>query len=429
MDILKYAIFKAANDAQICIASGANTSAQTAGSIAGCAAGNTFGCPISNNYIAFAGPGAANDIVFWTQANLSSRLTCSQCTQYYLNTTPWCYCYWLGIPRFPNSSNTSNAGINPVTGTEYSGFKVCSANLWSGNTGTCCAWTVPAGTSYARFQIWGAGGGAGSGCCCGGSTWGTNGAYASVIIPVGPGSTYTLCAGSAWCAPICWGNNLCIGCSSYVIGPGLCNFCAQGAPWKNHWCHIGYDLGVMTYISGCCRWNSADCFQAGACICNSGSDYCFSNSCAWCGWIGPSANKVTNYYGNTSVVAANVSIVANITGAASNTYFQVGGQVLGIPGLNTLCECFDTSFYGCSTAPPTYGFELSSGYVCGICLSSASGGGPAYNKLCGIRVIPGAGGTYVHLMAGCTLQTGFSCIGTLCGGDLGRDGMVCVTYF
>jgi len=420
MDILKYAIFKAASDVQVCIAGGANTAAN----ISGCLAGNAAGVLQSANTGSLY-----NDNVFWTQANVLSRITCSQCTQYYLNTMPWCHCYWLGIPRFPNSSNTSNAGINPLTGTEYSGFKVCATCLWSGSSGTCCLWTVPAGTSYARFQIWGSGGSSGSGCCCGGSTWGTNGAYASVIIPVGAGSTYTLCAGSAWCLPTCWGNNLCVGCPSFVIGSGLTNFCAQGASWKNHWCHLLYDNGANYYSSGCCRWASPDCAPgSGACMCNTGSDYCYSGSCAWCGWIGPSANKVTNYFGNTSVAAANVSIVANTTGAASNTYFQVGGQVLGIPGLNTLCECFETNYYGCSTAAPIYGFELVN-ISSSFCSTSSSCGGPGCSKFNSNRLFPGAGGTYTHLMAGCTMICCATPGCTYCGGDLGRDGMVCVTYF
>jgi hypothetical protein len=266
---------------------------------------------------------------------------------------------WARIPTLPNG-NTSYAGcINGVG--EYCGFKVCAANLTSG---ACCQWTVPAGVSRARLQIWGAGAGSLSGCCCGGSITGTTGAYASVIIPVVPGCQYTLCAGCACAVPIRWTT----GCTtsnapqSYVTGYGLCNFCAVGGKGLHHYCVMFLDLGGG-YGHGCCRWSSLDCISAGSCICSTG-DFCFSQSCASCGIIPHSTSKTTLYFG---------CYTETISGDPDQYWASI---VVGIPGLNG-CNCFDTSFNGTMRHPPIYGFETVS--RCSITGAGSSLGGISCN--------------------------------------------------
>lgn len=105
--------------------------------------------------------------------------------------------------------------------------------------GACCNWLVPAGVSSVIIEIWGGGGGGGSSpnCFCnqnGGG--GGGGAYARKTLAVAAGQNYTICAGSGGAggglcgglsAPLacCCGNK---GNTTYMTGPGLCNFCAEG---------------------------------------------------------------------------------------------------------------------------------------------------------------------------------------------------------
>jgi hypothetical protein len=141
-----------------------------------------------------------------------------------LNTTPWCCNLWANIPTLPS-----------VTG----GTTVYDNTTGNGNCGVCCQWTVPAGATYARFQIWGAGAASKGNLCCHLSMWGGSGAYASVILPVVPGCQYTLCAGcAAFCCYYCTQGTDTAGggCMSYVTGYGLNNFCADGGdPSAANW--------------------------------------------------------------------------------------------------------------------------------------------------------------------------------------------------
>lgn len=366
---------------------------------------------------------AANDASKWNaNGNISTSLVYACISTdsglAALRTTPWCCNLYCNIPTLRNG-NTTFAGSD--AGVEFSGFKVCAANLTSS---ACCQWTVPNGVSVARFQIWGAGGSAGSGCCCGGSTWGTSGAYASVIIPVTPGCQYTLCSGNTSPVTIRWNSaiNGTLACPSYVTGYGLCNFCAMGGKSAQHYCILQNDIG--SYFS-CCKWSSTDCFSGGSCICNAGNDFCYSNSCASCGIIPFSQSRVTLYYG---------CYTGNTTpGFLDNIDNGVYGQVVGIPGLNG-CMCFDTNFYGIAVSPPTYGFSTQ---CCIVYNNGNSCGGVCCNHFdYDYRRFPGAGGTAVMLFSGCTIMcaplTTSSALNTAggyyCGGDVGRSGMVCVTY-
>lgn len=100
-----------------------------------------------------------------------------------------------------------------------------------------CTWSVPTGVTRATFEIWGGGGGGGGKCCCvcnHGGPGGAGGGYARKSIAVTPGDVYTICVGGGgmqcvagacayhWC---CYGNP---GCSTYVTGTNLSNFCATG---------------------------------------------------------------------------------------------------------------------------------------------------------------------------------------------------------
>jgi hypothetical protein len=98
------------------------------------------------------------------------------------------------------------------------------------STGCCCLWTVPANVYKMQVEAWGAGG-SGHGSCncnrCHHHKGAGGGYYNSVFINTTPGCQYTLCAGgnSNCCRFECTG---CQGCTSFVNGFNLSNFCAIG---------------------------------------------------------------------------------------------------------------------------------------------------------------------------------------------------------
>jgi hypothetical protein len=98
------------------------------------------------------------------------------------------------------------------------------------STGCCCLWTVPTGVKRVFIEAWGAGG-SGHGACscdrCHHQQGAGGGYYNSKTIETNPGCQYTLCAGgnSNCCRFECIG---CFGCTSFVNGFNLSNFCAIG---------------------------------------------------------------------------------------------------------------------------------------------------------------------------------------------------------
>jgi hypothetical protein len=98
------------------------------------------------------------------------------------------------------------------------------------STGRCCLFTVPARVTRLYFEAWGAGG-SGHGACqcdrCHHYKGAGGGYYAARSIATTPGCQYTVCAaGNGNCCRFeCTG---CIGCTSYVTGFNLSNFCAIG---------------------------------------------------------------------------------------------------------------------------------------------------------------------------------------------------------
>jgi len=273
------------------------------------------------------------------------------------------------------------------------GFKVCGTDNCF-NYGRYCAWTVPAGVTMARFQLWGAGGGGSNARCCGGSPFGSTGAYASVIIPVTAGNSYNICSG---CAYYCYTQasnygspqGRLPGCPSYVVGVGLCNFCANGGQGRmGSWMaaygkHSPWRLSTINYGS------------AGPCFCCIGSHYCYTNSCATCGQI-PYVPGAT-YFGTTT----------------SSTCPSV---VYGVRGMWPSI-CFDTNHYGHQCHAPIYGFESVS--CCKQCWTSSTICAGGCKACLGTLQVPGAGSWASITMGGCTC---YNC------GDHGRKGMVCVTF-
>lgn len=300
----------------------------------------------------------------------------------------WVQCTEPTLLRQPAQNCTLWTQIPDLTGATQ-GFKVCRGNGGCFfNYGATCSWTVPAGVTRARFQIWGAGGGSGGGCCCGGSVWGSSGAYASVIIPVTAGTTYTLCAGCAAQTIGCGGNNpggLRIpGCPSFVTGAGLCNFCAEGGQGR-----MGNWMAAYGNLRSC-RIHCIGFNYCGPYMCNNGNDYCYTSSCACTGGVIPYVPGAS-YFGTTT--STSPSIVYGIRGSWSRL------------SLN--------NYSICNWHPPVYCLSpeclVQVGSSCAGCLRRAC---------CGIMAVPSAGGAPTFVFAGCTTAIN----------DYGRGGMVCVTF-
>ena len=137
-------------------------------------------------------------------------------------------------------------------------FAVCNTSPYSqANGGQCCLFTVPAGTTWITFEMWGGGSGGGGSCCCQqGTQGGGGGSYAIKTVNAAStgglaGCSYTICAAStSTCAGACYG---CGGYTSYVNGYGLSNFCAQPARSGDTHCFAGsgyYSTCVQCYY--CC---------------------------------------------------------------------------------------------------------------------------------------------------------------------------------
>ena len=295
---------------------------------------------------------------------------------------------WCMIPRGSASSEA-----DPAAGAWSGGIKVCDTSNYR-RCGCCCGWTVPAGTSCARFQVWGAGGGSASSCCCGGSPNGGSGAYASVIMPVTPGQSYTLCAGCAYCCYTERAQMTADGCPSYVQGQGLTNFCAEGGE-SNIFCERKTRCHYIPNQSNSCQY-------MGGCICNNGSDYCEENTQT------PSPGYPQNRMDGNMPVAA-----------SCKTHYgtATGGTVYGIPGTFSFWKHNHGSYNQCMKHGGTYGFPTCS--CCNATMSNENTGCCYQACYCqAMCCIPGAG------------AWGYS----TCGGDtngcadIGKTGMVCVSY-
>jgi hypothetical protein len=246
--------------------------------------------------------------------------------------------------------------------------------------GNQCSWTVPAGVSKVQFDAWGPGSGSWGATCCGGSPWGSTGAFMSVTMNVTPGDTYCLKSGCAVCCGIQAYPNFSqmhfpAGCATCMCGPGMCNiYIGPGNPQLISYVWLRAAAGGFNVA--CCAGNLNG--GSGQCWCNAGY-HCFDNSCSTCGVMG---------------------------GIPSGSYAQ--GCISGdrgfaykIPGLFGV-YCLDNNNYGYYQAAPVPRFECNSQW-CFTFTSNACGG---CNCSCTVNPqvkIPGQGGFPVHVMSGCCI--------------------------
>ena len=174
--------------------------------------------------------------------------------------------------------------------TDQKHFFIYNTSHWSVTNGGCCLqWQVPTGTSIITFEILSGGGPGGS---SGGDydmgIGGAGGNYNEKTLcreggqfnsVAGSESVYSLCAGgTSPCSCCCSCNRNCRhGCTSYINGDGLSNFCAIGGhggstSWdmnsQCYSCHQGnLQCDKGNYNGG---WTTNNCNEA-----TYGGDMCF----------------------------------------------------------------------------------------------------------------------------------------------------------
>ena len=265
--------------------------------------------------------------------------------------------------------------------------------------GCNCTWTVPSGATKARFQLWGAGGGANHPSrCCGITPFGATGAYLSVIIPVTAGNSYTICAGCAYC---CYGypqsgSPRNAGCPSYVQGPGLCYLCAAGGSGS-----LGIFMGARY---GYCYNCAPPCLNGSDMnyfSCHDGGTWCRNSGCTGGFW---DYAADANYYGTT-----------NISNPTSENI------IYGLRGMFQKW-CVHSNNYGCFWHPNVKGYEENtSGSEAPQCKQSFT------NTCCGKGFDAWTGGYMRVPSAGGYMSVAFGGCQDHCG-SAGKYGQVCVQW-
>jgi hypothetical protein len=141
---------------------------------------------------------------------------------------------------FPVSQYLAGASASGA----FSQVRIYNTNVDSPqNGGACCLWSVPSGTTWIRFELWGGGSDGPGGCCCQQpNASGGAGAYARKTVTAVAGNSYTICAGGTGCCSVsCCGTQ---GFTTYVCGgtsTGAVNMCAAGGPPSCSLCWVGYN--------------------------------------------------------------------------------------------------------------------------------------------------------------------------------------------
>ena len=214
--------------------------------------------------------------------------------------------------------------------------------------GCCCLWTVPTGVKRLHIEMWGAGGGGHGACSCNRChhfKGAAGGFYNSKTITTVAGCQYTVCAGGNGncCRQECVG---CNGCSSYVTGYNLSNFCALGG------------------MPGCAEtsWNEP-CYGSWTCCLgpvSNGGDFGF-------GTQDPAFTKAEYVYDRGSCQCYNQ---AGFSGSA-----PLIGTFVG----QSLRECWVRC--GCWTVPYGHGGQGGWSTYCGGCCGQGGMGGPGLIRI------------------------------------------------
>ena len=212
-----------------------------------------------------------------------------------------------------------------------------------------------------------------------------------------------MCAGCAYCCYGCF-TNVQAGADSYVTGPGLSNFCAQGG--DNCYCRMVKDYGICMGLA--CTYNQFWCCQfMGLCPIQQ-NDLCLCDNI-------PASNY--GYGRSHNRMACPIIYNSNIKFHGSAT----GGDVYGYDGMYSQYSVHN-SLGWCVKYPPVYGWlgcwdnGRCSCTQEGCCLWNSGCCRKAEN---GYRYVPSHPGALTIKCGGHTNDP---------FGDSGRMGFVCVSW-
>lgn len=151
------------------------------------------------------------------------------------------------------------------TGFQFDGTKITLMPFCQDKPNCCdekgseyMLWCVPSDVSQARFYAWGGGGGGAGACNCMQGVPGGSGAFARNDIQVSSGDCFDICVGfGGECSESCQGS---AGSASYVLGPGLDNFCAEGG-YGGKTCCCAYHQETCSLVA-CGFWYMDNCTKA-----------------------------------------------------------------------------------------------------------------------------------------------------------------------
>lgn len=247
--------------------------------------------------------------------------------------------------NFGTNAEITDDKFQQTAGKTY-GVLWVKGGLGFGSGGACCLWTVPPGVKRITFDAWGSGGNGAGACSCNRChhyKGAGGGYYNTVTVSTIPGCQYTICAGGVFpcCSFECVG---CNGCSSYVNGYNLSNFCA-----------IGGDTGrAETDWSNPCFSDWSCCLGPGA---NGGNFGMGNHNGAWTGWW--LCHCFRNQFESTGA-----------------PFLTAGGN--GV--LGNLNECWMRC--GCWNVPYATGGQSAMSTYCGSsCCGTGGTGGPGVVKV------------------------------------------------
>lgn len=212
---------------------------------------------------------------------------------------PWTVGYTLTTSPCLRSIDVYGCSYDPIAGEKS--YDCCQGTTTP--VGSCCAFTVPTGTTQVIVELWGAGGGGGAAAaneCCGMNVGAGAGTYARKTIAVVGGDVLTLCAGAGGCK-----------------GGGQ-----EGINGATSWCCCG-QRGACSFVSR----NGTICADA------QGGKYgpstCGGHCCNGCGTCGIQPGAATGDCG------LNVGCTGYVTGISENAS--------GSPGMSQSCSGYCTN--------------------------------------------------------------------------------------
>lgn len=309
--------------------------------------------------------------------------------------------------RKPSDIGAQWCGIfGDLAASKSFGIQVCDTTNYK-RCGSTCTFTVPAGVERITYQMWGAGTGSATICCCGGSPYGTNGSFAIGEFDVVAGDIICMNAACAYC---CYadgtstpGQAVSATCLRHVSGANCFTICAPSGPTPQvcRWHCALTEQGLSPYPS-CQLWMPAlDKTSCTMGFCGGCWQFCW-DATDDSGFVPMAYDPfcIPSFTGQSNFDAKNATLygIPAMWGEMSvgtnwcndpNSYL-LNAPVFGFPNINCKADM------NISTCCP------------GCCFRACTG----------IQSAPGIGGFPSRMISG----------GGGCYGDAGGMGMICLSY-